>query len=294
MRTGKTCKVIANPVMLPLYNTINMLRFHRIALLWGNIVFKPIRLSIALGATICSTFAMSASRAEAYQIDCAILLCLSGGWPSSAECTAARAVFIHRITPWPVEPPLQIWRCPMGNASASPTGESIPTRFARIVDELGLEPGPASVTASNDPAKEDAFTRALTAIGSDVPGFDGSIVTANFSDVNGTADIDISSTDFDFVRSIRVYDVEWHEWNHENNRGENDCRRGRQRVRVGSYGVQGDFAWRNTSVTTATNLPWLGFTTRQDHNCNHAGSFRGIGVEWRDYEGNHGYEVVRY
>ena len=54
------------------------------------------------------------SFAQTYPIDCAILLCLSGGWPASVPCTRARAEFIRRITPWPIEPPLQIWRCPMG------------------------------------------------------------------------------------------------------------------------------------------------------------------------------------
>lgn len=52
--------------------------------------------------------------AQSYQVDCAILLCLAGGWPGSAPCAHARMVFIRRITPWPVEPPLQIWNCPMG------------------------------------------------------------------------------------------------------------------------------------------------------------------------------------
>jgi hypothetical protein len=51
------------------------------------------------------------AQAQSYQIDCAILLCLSGGWPASVPC--ARAKFIRRITPWPVEQALQIWRCPM-------------------------------------------------------------------------------------------------------------------------------------------------------------------------------------
>lgn len=231
---------------------------------------------------------------QAYQIDCAILLCLSGGWPTSAECTAARAVFIRRITPWPVEPPLQIWRCPMGGASLSPTTESATVKFARIVDGLQLERGHASVTAGSNPAIEDAFAQALAAIGTNVPGLDTDIITANYSDENGTADIDISSSDFDFVRSIKVYDIDWYEFNHENNHGENDCRRWRQRVRLGSYGTQGDFTWRSTSVTVASAQPWMGFTTRQVHNCHNAGRFRGVAVEWHDFEGNHGYEVVRY
>lgn len=51
---------------------------------------------------------------SAYPIDCAILLCMAGGFPASAECGAARAEMIRRVTPWPIEPPLQLWRCPMG------------------------------------------------------------------------------------------------------------------------------------------------------------------------------------
>lgn len=54
----------------------------------------------------------------AYPIDCAILLCLAGGWPANPHCDAARAEVVRRITPWPVEPPLQIWRCPMEAGAA--------------------------------------------------------------------------------------------------------------------------------------------------------------------------------
>lgn len=252
-----------------------------------------VRFSIAILFAI-STGPLVATRAHAYQIDCAILLCLSGGWPSSAECTAARAVFIRRLTPWPVEPPLQIWRCPMGSASTVPAGESVTTRFARIVDELQLERGPVSTTTNIAPDFEGAFVQALAAIAIDVRDLDASVLTANFSDENGTADVDISNGDFDFVRSIKVYDVEWREYHQDRDNGEHYCVRGRQRVRLGSYGTQGDFTWRNAPVTQATAQPWLGFTTRPDNNCDHAGFFRGIAVEWRDFEGNHGYEVVRY
>lgn len=67
--------------------------------------------------------AMSApAPATAYPIDCAILLCLAGGFPSSAECSAAQAEFIRRITPWPIEPPLQLWNCPMRSSG----GISVP------------------------------------------------------------------------------------------------------------------------------------------------------------------------
>lgn len=60
-----------------------------------------------------ATYAAATAPAFAYPIDCAIFLCMAGGFPPSAECTAAKAEVIRRITPWPVEPPLQLWRCPM-------------------------------------------------------------------------------------------------------------------------------------------------------------------------------------
>jgi len=56
---------------------------------------------------------LQSTPADAYQIDCAILLCLAGGFPPSAPCAAAKVEMIRRITPWPIEPPLQLWRCPM-------------------------------------------------------------------------------------------------------------------------------------------------------------------------------------
>lgn len=62
-------------------------------------------------AGVSATF--QAAPANAYPIDCAILLCLAGGFPASAECSAAKAEMIRRITPWPIEPPLQLWNCPM-------------------------------------------------------------------------------------------------------------------------------------------------------------------------------------
>lgn len=61
----------------------------------------------------------SVTSAPAYPVDCAILLCLAGGFPASTECAAAKAEFIRRVTPWPIEPPLQIWRCPMGGGMPS-------------------------------------------------------------------------------------------------------------------------------------------------------------------------------
>ncbi len=72
------------------------------------------RKSFLIAAVMGAAFAGVASQpAAAYQIDCAILLCLAGDFPPSEPCTRAHAEIIRRITPWPIEPPLQLWRCPM-------------------------------------------------------------------------------------------------------------------------------------------------------------------------------------
>ncbi|WP_273794973.1 hypothetical protein [Brucella intermedia] len=66
--------------------------------------------AIIVGAGLSGTHSANAIQ---YPIDCAIVLCMAGGFPASTECLAAKAEVVRRITPIPVEPPLQIWRCPM-------------------------------------------------------------------------------------------------------------------------------------------------------------------------------------
>ena len=142
--------------------------------------------------------------AQTYPIDCAILLCLSGGWPASVPCARARAEFIRRITPWPVEPPLQIWRCPMG-ASFDGPARSRPTDS--IIDALfhGAETPPNFSSPVFDHA-------ALGDDRLDVEGLNatwGNLVRADYALhlAQDRADIDISGPEFNFVRSIRVFDV---------------------------------------------------------------------------------------
>lgn len=83
-----------------------------------------------------------ASSAHAYPIDCAILLCLPGGFPASAECAAAKAEMIRRITPLPVEPPLQPWRCPMQSAGValpvSLGSDGLPAEVRGIRDSIEI------------------------------------------------------------------------------------------------------------------------------------------------------------
>lgn len=72
-----------------------------------NRILRLAVLPLALAA-----FTPPPAGAQGYPIDCAIFLCLAGGFPASPECSAAEAVFIARIESF--QPPLQLWNCPMG------------------------------------------------------------------------------------------------------------------------------------------------------------------------------------
>lgn len=223
------------------------------------------------------------AEAQSYPIDCAILLCLSGGWPTSVPCARARAEFIRRITPWPVEPPLQIWRCPMG-ASYHP--ETDGSHRGRLYDVLfnGVAQ-PQSLPVSRPRTGTDATLAALTLSPDRDARLPNGLALYLAQD---RADIDISGPEFNFVRSIRVYDVRYAR-QYESGR-DGDCNR-TATVRLGTYGVQGEFAW---TPSTPTALPdaHLGLEQWGEH-C--PGIFhRSVFVDWRDYEGNYGYEQVNY
>lgn len=215
-------------------------------------VVKRLVITSAIALSSLSAYGTSA---QAYQVDCAILLCLAGGWPASAPCTHARAVFIQRITPWPIEPPLQIWRCPMGVSFNAPTLRS---PMERLYDSAF--PGKPSPHFSVDP-----FTLVPT----------GAVKQS---------DIDISGEAFNFVRSIRVFHIQYQQSETENV----GCRI-RDQTRLGEYGIQGDFDWHSSS---ASRIPKVGsFDIPSD--CK-SYFYRGVVVDWRDHEGNYGFEEVRY
>jgi hypothetical protein len=214
-----------------------------------------VRSMAAAAAIAASSLFGSVASAQTYQVDCAILLCLAGGWPPSAACADARAVFIHRITPWPIEPPLQIWNCPMGATFTAPARLSPMERFYDIV--LREEPG---LSVQQDPHP---------------------LVHAQSEE---QADIDISGDAFDFVRSIRVFHIEVR----QRVNGKGDCVMS-DSTRLGSYGLQGDYRWTRSSVSevpAASALPDTG-------NCRRL-RYRSVFVDWRDHEGNYGFEEVRY
>lgn len=229
-------------------------------------------------AAVTGLLFAGSEKAHAYPIDCAILLCLAGGWPSSAECTAARAKFIRRITPWPIEPPLQIWRCPMGASYRTEPGNPM----QRLYDATFPAPPMQSFSTAEPEIVPAVFKTAY---------FEPSaaaileLVAGDVSDANGRADVDISDPVFDFVRSIRVWDVRT--YRHRPQGSDGGCHEFAV-MNLGSYGTQGDFAWRLTGPGSA---PAFVIPSRA---CTRFSGRRGVGVEWTDYEGNHDFEWVSY
>lgn len=208
----------------------------------------------AIGLT---PLAAKPAAAQGYQIDCAILLCLAGGWPASVPCARARAEFIRRITPWPVEPPLQIWRCPMRAALETPDP------VARLYRLAGVNPGPAV-----SPAPQMEGLHLAQAVG------------------HG-ADIDVSGSAFAFIRSIDVFDASLSQW--VVGEGEH-CRR-TDLIRHGSYDSTGQFRWR---IASPGDLPpafqgdeGFGATCPSIR-------VRAVFVDWEDHEGTYGSEQVNY
>ena len=267
--------------------------------------------TLAATALAATTLAATPQRAQAqsYQIDCAILLCLSGGWPASVPCARARAEFIRRITPWPVEPPLQIWRCPMGVAYAINPDALTADRIYDILLELD-ENQPQQSYPLNPDGIYDAATTAEGAPSYSFPpslpplmgtmepqsavvrmtGGDAAPLPEGFALqlVQDRADIDISGAEFNFVRSIRVFDVSYLRQYEAGSEG--DCERSAN-IRLGTYGTQGDFSWSRSSVGALP--PSHVGAERYGETCPSI-SHRSVFVDWRDYEGNYGYEQVNY
>jgi len=202
-----------------------------------------------------SVFSLSPSTpASAYPVDCAILLCLAGGWPASAECSHARAVFIARITPWPVEPPLQIWNCPM---RASMEWEQAPLK--RLL-EIAFREDEGRGGQSQAKKPVDLLL------------------------AQDREDVDISDPAYDFVRSIHVFQIEYWRWRNR----DGDCNTSSS-IREGTYGEQGDFRWtRSIPPRVPSASAFRPGTTCSNYR------FRGVFVDWTDYEGNYGFEEVRY
>lgn len=241
--------------------------------------------TIALVGSLMSVGFLDRLRAQTYPIDCAILLCLSGGWPASAPCSRARSEFIRRITPWPVEPPLQIWRCPM-TVSHTPGADRSPA--ARLYDIMiqGDEPSPPYSSRLLQTSLRGNVISAVLRGGAIPPNSLPEGFALLF--VQNRADIDISGPEFNFVRSIRVYDVRYARQRESGRDG--DCNRTAV-VSLGTYETQGDFSWSRSSPS-ALPAAHVGLERWGEH-CPNI-SHRSVFVDWRDYEGNYGFEQVNY
>ncbi|MFN7089442.1 MAG: hypothetical protein ACK4P4_02675 [Allorhizobium sp.] len=211
---------------------------------------KPLLPALLLGVGLST--ATVVTPAMAYPVDCAILLCLAGGWPASAECAHARAVFIRRITPWPIEPPLQIWNCPM---RASYRSEQQP--IERLIDIAFRGDVPPSALSLPQVATDPIL-------------------------VDAQAEIDISDPAFDFVRSIRVFEITYRQ-DHDDG-----CERWWS-VFEGSYGPQGNYTRRGSSPEAVPEASDFAIPAICDNY-----SHRSVFVEWRDFEGSYGHDEVHY
>ena len=221
-------------------------------------------------------------KAQTYQIDCAILLCLSGGWPASVPCRRARTEFIRRITPWPIEPPLQIWRCPMG-ASFHPDSQlDVLVRLYDILFRAQDLIPPLSLPANETLHFESAVLKLANR--------EQRLLPYRFALqlVQDRANIDITGPEFNFVRSIRVYDVRYARQGMAGSEG--DCERFAS-IFLGTYGLQGDFAWAR-STPTALPAAHKGLELWGD-NCPDLQN-RSVFIDWRDYQGNYGFEQINY
>lgn len=256
-------------------------------------MLKLIRSSyIALSVGMISTVGSVAPvQAQSYQIDCAILLCLSGGWPASVPCARARAEFIRRITPWPIEPPLQIWRCPMGISFQDDRGEPTSLRLFDIAmaDSAVLHSFPVDSFLENDTPVQPAVQRFSGGEAERIPEDAMLHLIQQLSSNNRTADIDISGAEFNFVRSIRVFEVRAYQ-RESGSMEDRDCNRSSS-VRLGSYGEQGGFGWSRSDLSVLP-IDHIG-TERWGSNCPTVWH-RSVFVDWRDYEGNYGFEQVNY
>lgn len=234
---------------------------------------------LVTAATAMVIGATSPMLAEAYPIDCAILLCLAGGFPSSVPCTQARAEMIRRITPWPIEPPLQLWRCPMRAAQLDPSPLGfLPVALARSSPGAAHSSSPA-VFRRNAPSVRHAGTD-----------------RDSIASVQGS-EIDIGHDAFDFLRSIRVFDVARlsQRWSG----GESSTCHQLQDIRVGTYDERGTLRWASAQVV---DLPasfdsaegWQGLTNAGSGASCLQMSVRAAFLEWRDHAGNYDFEQVAY
>lgn len=96
---------------------------------------------------------------------------------------------------------------------------------------------------------------------------------------------EIANPDLDFAQSIRVWHVQ--SYRHIVHGSKGGCEE-THNISVGTYDIQGSFTWATTGPVQTPQ--WMGLSRE----CSRTSGFRGVGVEWYDYIGNHDFEVVPY
>lgn len=102
--------------------------------------------------------------------------------------------------------------------------------------------------------------------------------------VQDRSDVDISDPAFDFVRSIRLFEITYH----QRRNSDGDCVSSGV-VHMGSYGQQGEYNRRRSSVAAVPAASDFEVPA----NCRDY-RHRSVFVEWQDYEGAYGHEEVHY
>ncbi len=158
----------------------------------------------------------------------------------------------------------------------------------RVIDAFSLADG--NREQSSWPARSVTSTRggalAMSRLQKATP--EETLPESGLSRVQDRADIDISGPEFNFVRSIRVFNVRYARQSESESTG--DCTRS-ELVVLGTYGIQGDFAWQRSS-TSALPAAHSGLE-RFGKRCPEV-SHRSVFVEWRDYKGRYGFEQINY
>jgi hypothetical protein len=99
------------------------------------------------------------------------------------------------------------------------------------------------------------------------------------------ADIDISGPEFDFIRSIVVWDIR--NFSHSERGRDEDCSI-QYYGQKGTYGPQGEFSYSRVDLN---EVPTWAIPRRL---CRPASYRRGVGVEWRSYQNEYGNEWISY
>ena len=217
-----------------------------------------------MGAVVASAALIGGQPAAAYPIDCAILLCLAGGFPASAECGAAKAEMIRRITPWPIEPPLQLWNCPL----------SIPADLAAVIGMVDAGLGSDGLTDEVRGYRDGVEIYHIQSYSRrNVGGSEGGEVVTD-STVRGVYDADGT---FRWVRSSYEHGPEW------------------LAVAVGGTRIQITECVRRRG-RDGDCVEYK--VVREENRARGAGGFlghlRGVAIRTKDYEGKYTTEFVSY